>query len=155
VHCARAREKLTEYQFGLLEVAEAAEVERHLASCEQCRSELAALRRLDELIRPVEQVEAPANLWSDVHARMRPRRAPFWQRWRGSPKPALAMAAAMLLAVGGIWLGLQRQPAATGWGTLESSYQEQQIVSQWSQPLADDAAMGALYASLNGMGEDI
>lgn len=154
MHCAQVREKLTEYQLGLLDEAEAREVQAHLAECHGCREELAALERLDALIEPAEQHEAPANMWSDIRARMKPRRAPWWEAWRDSPKPALAMAAAMLLAIGGVWLGLHGGPTDTqGYEVLGSDYQEQQIVAQWSQPLADDAALGVMYASLNGSGE--
>lgn len=148
------REKLTEYQLGLLDDNAASTVRRHLEECEDCREELAALERLDQFIEPAEQLEAPSDMWSGVRARMKPRRAPWWQVWRESPRPALAMAAAMLLAVGGIWLGLSGGPAdLNGYEVLASDYQEQQIVAQWSQPLADDAALGVMFASLNGPGE--
>jgi anti-sigma factor RsiW len=154
VRCARAREKLTEYQLGLLEEAEAGAVREHLDGCTDCRAELAALERLDELIEPAEQHEAPEQMWSGIHARMKPRQRPWWQLWRESPKPALALAAAMLLAVGGIWLGLSGGPSEPqNYQTLASEYQEQQIVAQWSQPLADDAALGLMYASLESDGE--
>jgi anti-sigma factor RsiW len=154
VHCARVRETLTEYQLGLLDDAEAREVREHLSECVGCREELAALERLDRLIEPAEQYEAPANMWVGVQARMKPRRSPWWQIWRESPKPALAMAAAMLLAVGGIWLGLRGGPSEVeAWDVLAPDYQEQQIVAQWSQPLADDAALGIMYASLSGSWE--
>ncbi|MFO8079935.1 MAG: zf-HC2 domain-containing protein [Armatimonadota bacterium] len=154
MRCAQVREKLTEYQLGLLERAEEAEVQRHLRNCDGCREELLALERLDGLIKPAEQVPAPANMWSGVQSRMKPRRSPWWQVWREAPKPALAMAAAMLLAVAGVWLGLSGGPSdVQSYEVLASDYQEQQIVAQWSQPLADDAALGVMFASLNGSGE--
>ena len=152
--CARVREKLTEYQYGLLDEAAAREVRAHLQECAACREELAALERLDALIGPAVEYEAPAGMWPAIQARMKPRRAPWWQLWRASPKPALAMAAALLLALGGIWLALRGGPAEVEtYGVLASDYQEQQIVAQWSQPLADDVALGVMYASLNGVGE--
>lgn len=154
MRCARAREKLTEYQLGLLDEDAAREMADHLAECADCRAELEALERLDGLIAPAEQHEAPADMWAGIQARMKPRRVPWWQAWREAPGPALAMAAAMLIAIGGLWLGLRGGPAdVNSYGVLGSDYQEQQIVASWSQPLADDAALGAMYASLNGTGE--
>ena len=154
MRCTRIQEKLTEYQFGLLEESERADVDAHLAACEPCRMELEALERLDALIEPVEQLEAPANLWSGVRQRVQPRRAPWWQLSGRPVGRAVAIAAATLLAVGGLWLGLRGGPAEMPqYELLASDVQEQQVVAQWSQPLADDAALGAIFASLNGVGE--
>jgi len=154
VRCAQAREKLTEYQLGMLGDAATGEVERHLAECAQCREELAALERLDALVSPAEQYTAPEGMWHGVRAGMKPRRRPWWEAWRVAPKPALAMAAAMLLAVSGIWIGLRGGPVETSAEeVLGAEYQEQQIAAQWSQPLADDAALGVMYASLDAVGE--
>jgi anti-sigma factor RsiW len=154
VHCARVREKLTEYQLGLLEGAKAAELRVHIEQCPECREELAAFERLDAMMEPAEQHEAPDDMWLGIQARMKPRRASWWQTWRESPKPTLALAAAMLLAVGGIWMGLRGGPAEMrSYDVLASDYQEQQIVAQWSQPLADDAALGLMYANLETEGE--
>ncbi|MBD3292892.1 MAG: hypothetical protein GF393_08220 [Armatimonadia bacterium] len=154
MHCARVREKLTEYQLGLLEGAEADEIRAHIHECAECSEELAAFERLDALVEPAEQHEAPDGMWLGIQARMKPRRASWWQVWRESPRPTLALAAAMLLAVGGIWMGLRGGPAEMqSYEALDSDYQEQQIVAQWSQPLADDAALGLMYASLETSGE--
>jgi len=154
VRCARVRENLTEYQFGLLDESASREVRAHLDECADCREELAALERLDALMEPAEQFEAPRNMWAGIQSRMKPRRSAWWRVWYESPKPALAMAAAMLLAVGGLWLGLRGGPSdVQSYEVLGSDYQEQQIVAQWSQPLADDAALGVMFASLNSTGE--
>ena len=154
MRCAQVREKLTEYQLDLLGDGEAREVQAHIDECADCREELAALERMDELIQPAEHHEAPRDMWAGVQARMKPRRAPWWQVWRAAPKPAIAMAAAMLIAIGGIWLGLSGSPESPQqYAVLASDYQEQQIVAQWSQPLADDAALGVIFASLNDQGE--
>jgi len=154
VLCAEIRENLTEYQLGLLDEVEAGALRLHLDECAGCREELAALERLDALIAPAEELRAPDGLWLAVHARMKPRQAAWWRAWLHAPRPALAMAAAMLLAVGGIWLGLRGGPeTVSNYEVLGADYQEQQIVAQWSQPLADDAALSVMYASLNGVGE--
>lgn len=154
MRCARVRENLTAYQLGLLDELEAVEMRQHLDECPECREELATLQRLDELIQPAEEHDAPEGMWTRVQAHMKPRRRSWWRAWREAPKPALALAAAMLLAVGGIWLAMRAGPGDVGSREmLASEYQEQQIAAQWSQPLADDAALGAMYASLEGAGE--
>lgn len=154
MRCARVRENLTEYQLGLLEESAIREVCEHLEECADCREELETLERLDALIEPAERFEAPADIWAGIQANMKPRRSAWWRVWRESPRPALAMAAAMLLAAGGLWMGLRGGPAdVQSYEVLASDYQEQQIVAQWSQPLADDAALGIMFVSLNGSGE--
>jgi len=153
VRCAEVREKLTEYQLGLLDEAEAETLRLHLDDCAACREELAVLERMDALIAPAERVAAPEGMWLAVHARIKPRHSPWWRSWMEAPRPALAMAAALLLAVGGIWLGLRGMRDDAAYEVLASDYQEQQIVAQWSQPLADDAALGVIYASLGGTRE--
>lgn len=152
--CRNLRERLTEYQLDLLDEAERGEVEAHLAECADCRAELQTLERLDGLMEPMEQHEAPANLWSGVRQRMKPRREPWWQLRAQPVKQAVALAAAMLLAVGGLWLGLRGGPGEMQqYDVLAADFQEYQVVAQWSQPLADDAALGAIYAGLNVTGE--
>ncbi|MFW5866489.1 MAG: zf-HC2 domain-containing protein [Armatimonadota bacterium] len=154
MRCARVRENLTEYQLGLLDEPAAREVREHLDECAACAEELAALARLDALVEPAERFEAPPDMWAGIQAQMKPRRSSWWRVWHESPKPALAMAAAMLLAIGGLWLGLSGGPSEVqGYEVLGSDYQEQQIVAQWSEPLADDAALGVMFAGLNGSGE--
>ncbi len=154
MRCKDVRDRLTEYQLDLLNADDRERIEVHLDECADCRAELAALERLDALVEPAEQLEAPANLWSGVRQRMEPRRAPWWRVWRGPVRQAVAVGAALLLAVVGVWLGLRGGPVETGqYEVLGADYQEQQIVAQWSQPLADDAALGAMYVSVDGNGE--
>ncbi|MGC9319736.1 MAG: anti-sigma factor family protein [Armatimonadota bacterium] len=153
MRCTEVREKLAEYQLGALSEAERSAMEGHLESCAECRAEMEALERLDALLQPAERVEAPEDLWEGVRARLAPRRRGVWRAlsewWRVSPRPALAAAAALVLVIGGLWLALRSPASAPAASTLASEYQEQQIVAQWSQPLADDAALGMMFASLN------
>ncbi len=154
MRCRQVCDRLTEYQLDLLEDRERAGVEAHLAECADCRAELVALQKLDGLLEPMEEAEAPANLWSGVKRRMEPRRAPLWQLWRQPARQAIAVAAAMLLVVAGLWLGLRGRPGdPEDYNLLASDYQEQHVVAQWSQPLADDAALGAIYAGLYDTGD--
>jgi anti-sigma-K factor RskA len=59
----RRRDELAAYLLGALEPGEAAELERHLAGCEECRTELEWLRPAVQLLpESVERVEAPPQL---------------------------------------------------------------------------------------------
>lgn len=149
MRCKQVREKLAEYELGGLDEAEAAAVAEHLAECAECQAELAALRRTGELMAPVEPASPPRDLWQGVKTRMRPRRATAWDalvmRWR----PALAAGIALLVLASGLaWLSLRGPAVQPSLELLASEYQEQQIMAQWGQPLADDAALGIMFVSL-------
>jgi anti-sigma-K factor RskA len=111
------REELSAYLLGALDPGEAAELERHLAGCEDCRTELAWLRpAAQSLPESVERQEAPsqlrARIMAEVHAeaeRSQPGRGErsfgdFWRRIARLPppslRPALGFAAIALIAAG-------------------------------------------------------
>lgn len=114
----RRREELPAYLLGALDPAEAAELERHLASCEECRTELTWLRPAARLLpESVERVEAPPELRARIMAEVsgegegsrsewsgRRSFGDFWRRTGGqSPVPlraAAGFAALVLIAVG-------------------------------------------------------
>jgi anti-sigma-K factor RskA len=61
------RDDIAAYLLGSLEPGEAAEVEQHLAACEECRSELEWLRPAAQVLpESVERVEPPAQLRSRI-----------------------------------------------------------------------------------------
>lgn len=149
MRCEECRDKLARYGLGAAPAEEAA-VRAHLAECAQCRAQLEAYERLGELLAPVERVRPERDLWPGVAIRLQPRRASVFahlaQRWQ----PTLAAAAVLLaVAVGAVLY--RNQPPAVNPGSelLAAGYQEQQIVAEWSQPLADDAALGLMFASLD------
>jgi anti-sigma-K factor RskA len=102
---------LAAYMLGALEPGEAAEFERHLEGCEQCRAEMRwfepAVATLPE---SVERQEPPRSLreslMAEVRADARPARKPR-PRWSWSWKPAVAFAAIVLVvaAVAGYEVG--------------------------------------------------
>jgi anti-sigma-K factor RskA len=111
----RWKDDVAAYVLGALEPGEAAELERHLDGCADCRAELRWLRpAVDLLPEKVERVEAPVELRAKIveQVRAEPARAgaeperqmPFargrWLRgWR--PVAALGTVALMLAAVAG------------------------------------------------------
>ncbi len=102
----RHRDELAAYLLGALEPGEAAELERHLAGCEECRTELEWLRPAVQLLpESVERVEPPrelrGRLMEQVRAEVETAAAP--QRSRGrrvrgwSLRPLAGMAALVLI----------------------------------------------------------
>lgn len=107
----RQREALSAYLLGALDSGEAAELEEHLAGCEECRTELAWLRPAAQVLpESVERVEPPPGLRAQVLAEVRGdvstlgRSAPSAERrrargWRSLLlRPATAVAAVALIA---------------------------------------------------------
>jgi anti-sigma factor RsiW len=98
--CQEARQLLHAYADDELDVVLAAKVHEHLASCEKCASESAAIAQLKTAVaNPALYSPAPAALKNRIHAATVP---PVVLRpvfsWR-----ALSLAASLLLAVGLGW----------------------------------------------------
>jgi anti-sigma-K factor RskA len=109
----RWSEQLAAYALGALEPGEAAELERHLAGCEECRTELAWLRpAVRALPETVERVEPPpplrARLMEQVRseaeptaATSRPRAGASRRRFALRPLAGFAAIALLIAAVAG------------------------------------------------------
>lgn len=114
------REELSAYLLGALDLGEAAELERHLAGCVDCRAELAWLRPAARVLpESVERREAPPQLRTRIMAEVRAEaedpqsgrsgRRSFGDFWRWiaprspvSLRPAAGFAAVVLIAAAGI-----------------------------------------------------
>lgn len=107
------REALSAYLLGALNPGEMAELEEHLAECEECRTELAWLRPAAQVLpESVERVEPPPELRARVMAEVQGdagevgARSPALSGAGGSrrrsflPRPAIALAAVALIAAG-------------------------------------------------------
>jgi anti-sigma-K factor RskA len=107
----RWKDEVAAYVLGALEPDEAAELERHLEGCTECRAELRWLQpAVDLLPEKVERVGAPAGLRARIVEQVREeaagsqRRMPFsrrrwFQGWR--PVAAAGLAALILAGVAG------------------------------------------------------
>jgi anti-sigma-K factor RskA len=107
------RDDLAAYALGALDPAAAAELERHLAGCEQCRTDLDWLRPAVQLLpESVERVEPPAELRGRLIEQVRSEaerppapsgsRSWFGRRSRGSGmalRPLAGLATALVVAV--------------------------------------------------------
>lgn len=110
-HEAR-RDELAAYLLGALEPGEAAALERHLAECEECRTELAWLRPAVQVLpESVERVEPPPQLRMRVMEQVRAeaggrsRQAPASDNAGGRRRlaflrPAVGLTAVLVVAAG-------------------------------------------------------
>lgn len=107
--CDPIRERLSEHLDGEVPPGDLAAIERHLASCEACRRELAGLRRVSAELGRLAHRKAPAHLAASIRDRIarerlfaaeppgrkRPLRLYPWLKGMG-----LAVAAVLVLMVG-------------------------------------------------------
>jgi anti-sigma-K factor RskA len=102
----RHRDELAAYLLGALEPGEAAELERHLAGCEECRTELEWLRPAVQLLpESVQRVEPSPQLRGRLMEQVRseaesapsPPHARRWSIGGWSPRPVAGLAALVLV----------------------------------------------------------
>ncbi len=108
----RRSDEIAAYLLGALEPGEAAEMERHLAGCDECRTELEWLRPAVQLLpESVERVEAPQELRGRLMEQVRseaesapaPQHARRWSIGGWSLRPVAGLAALVLLAAVGAY----------------------------------------------------
>jgi anti-sigma-K factor RskA len=102
----RRSDEIAAFLLGALEPGEAAELERHLAGCEECQTELEWLRPAVQLLpESVERVEAPPELRGRLMEQVRseaegapePQRARRWSVAGWSLRPIAGLAALVLV----------------------------------------------------------
>jgi hypothetical protein len=69
--CRHIRERLAAYREEVVELEEERAIEQHLSSCWQCSRALDALKKAEELVRRLPEVEPPAWMTQKVMARVR------------------------------------------------------------------------------------
>ena len=155
MRCKQVRDKLEQYELGALNEVETATIAEHLAECAECRAEVEALRRTAELLTPMEPALPTHDLWPGIRERLRPRRSWAWGALAPHWQPALAGGIVLLVIISGLtWLALRPPAIEPSSELLASEYQQQQIIAQWEQPLADDAALGMMFVSLGSAEEE-
>jgi anti-sigma factor RsiW len=101
-------DRLSEYLDDELTAPERAELERHLAACEECRATLEALRAVVARAASLQARTPDADLWPGIEHRvsqLRPARRTFT-----FSLPQLAAAALVLIALSGGLVWMLRQP---------------------------------------------
>ena len=138
--CTEIAPRLDEYIDGALPVEAAHEVERHLAGCERCRREVAAIRSLLADARSMPRsIQPDRDLWRGIEGRLTPARtvsSPAIRPYR--PQPLVLLAAALFLLIAGATLATvyQRGRAPTGFALQQQRYT--QATADLARKLADD-----------------
>lgn len=147
----RVRRKLADYEVGLLSAAEMERVTSHLDRCAACREELAALRQTRELLTPSPPSDPPRDLWPTIRAQIKGQPS-FRRGLRPAWTPVAAVALALVLVIGALWLvpALQHQPLPLAPAADGDTLAEVQLAAAWNTPLADQAALGlAMLATMD------
>ena len=112
--CEDCRERLWAYLEGELDAAEAAETERHLAACGDCREELSLRQEIMETLRSLPDAELPAGYHEELMEKLRtaaePQVIPFPQKKKTTKWKQMSLIAAAVLivvAAGGVQ-GMQK-----------------------------------------------
>jgi anti-sigma factor RsiW len=101
--CTRYITSLQELVDGTIGSIRRAELQQHLATCEDCRAMLVDLERIRDAAASLDPIEPPDRVWLQIAGRLRQQgriqeapRAAARRRYA----PALALAAALVLAIG-------------------------------------------------------
>ena len=73
MNCADILERLSEYIDGTLDVQTRTAVEKHIATCENCKQELASLRAVVDELGALDPVNPPADFLEKIHERLETR----------------------------------------------------------------------------------
>ena len=119
MRCDDIRELMSAHVDGCLDSAGEKRLTEHLAACDACRQDLAALQRVIAELQALEPVAPPADLTAKIHARLgaRPGRSKLFV-FLNLPQTRVALAASLLVVV--TLFGL-RQMAATRSGLVAAS----------------------------------
>ncbi len=155
MNCSQVRRKLNEYDLGLLPDTLSATIEAHLRDCEACRQELERYRAVSTALGTL-PADKPPDLWPAVRGQLRPRGRRL-SGWQSAWQPAVAMAAAALIAVlvlhGTVLPPVA--PADTNFDVAATQVSNEQLVAvSWQQPMSDQAALGMSLAMLDTGGDD-
>ncbi len=116
--CEKIREKLSEYDEGLLPQDEAGRVAEHLASCAQCREAYENLMKTVAHLRNLDDVEPPEWFTAKVMARVKDEAGRREVRWRAIFRPfpvklPLGAVATALIAIAALYIYRADQSVTT------------------------------------------
>lgn len=135
-------EQLAAYQTDALAAAERRRIGEHVAACEACRKELAALEEAAVMVSALPPPAMPDNLWPGIAARLEPRRRPIAVWWRALV--GAGMLAALLLGSAQAYRASQPLPVASA---EASAFVTRHEFLATRDPLADRASVGVMLIS--------
>jgi|GEM_PF-1646764 len=129
-------EQLADFQLEAVNEAQRRRIAEHVAACEACRRELAALENAASAVALLPEPAMPDDLWPGIAARLAPRRHPVALWWR-------ALAGAGMLAIllfGSMTAYRARQPLPMA-STQASAFVTRHELLAAQDPLADRASL--------------
>lgn len=114
MNCLRARELLDRYLDRELDSAQAADIARHFDACAECAAELAAHKKLGELMHQTRPADPTASTWRRVLKRL----SPLFRRGRERPQRLSRFAAAAAVLLG---IGLACWGASVWWASMDDA----------------------------------
>ena len=145
--CERYTFQLSAYVDDEISASERAEIEAHLAACDDCRTTVRSLRETGTLAALLPEVLPPPNLRAQILART-VHRPGFWERVRarvGQPsvwRPATAGAGALAVLLGMLYGGMH-VPSAGRHGAVRNARvghaARHQVARRWSHAVSKEA----------------
>jgi len=138
-------EQLADFQMEAVDAARRRHIAGHVAECETCRRELAALEKAAGAVALLPEPVMPDNLWPGIAARIAPRRHRVAVWWR-----ALAGAGMLaLLFFGSMAVNRPSQPLPMA-STEESAFVARHELLAAQDPLADRASLAVRMIAYEG-----
>lgn len=155
--CANALDSLSAYLDDALDPLTKADVERHLSSCDRCRSELNALRACVQAVSSLERIPAPPGFLHRVHECIE--HPSPWKRllrtlllpWHIKVPLHVAGAVAMVLLILATvpFKRFEQKPEKAFETQLPQAREEQAVHDQASQQMAEEGPL-VQHAPLSG-----
>ena len=135
-------EQLAAFQTDAVDAAQRRRIGEHVAACDACRRELAALESAASAVASLPAPAMPDDLWPGIAARLTPRPHPVMVWWR-----ALAGAGVLtVLLLGSIQAYRASQPLPMASTTASSLVTRHEFLAA-QDPLTDRASLGVMIIS--------
>lgn len=142
MNCTDIAPLLDEYIDGALAPDAVRNVDQHLAGCERCRREVAAIRSLLADARSMPRAIQPGrDLWAGIEGRLSPAARAVAPSARSSRyRPLVQLAAALFLLIAGATLATVYQRGRSPSGFVMEQQRYAQATADLARKLADDPA---------------
>jgi len=129
-------EQLAGFQTDAVDAAQRRRIGEHIAACDACRRELAALEGAVRSVSLLPEPAMPDDLWPGIAARIAPRPHPVAAWWR-----ALAGAGVLATLLVGSLLAFRTEPPLPAASAEASAYVTRHDLLSAQDPLADRAGL--------------
>ncbi len=144
MNCRQVVKLLPEYSVGGLNARKRAEIAAHVAECDACRRELAALEATGRLMDALPASEPPRDLWSGIAEAIKAgnTRASRWKRWVSSGTTRRwAVVAAVAVLIIALAAGIMLYRFSAPLTLVEAPDPESVVYSEWYAGAAWNSAL--------------